>query len=120
MKSLSPAQWISILTAVGIAAIGAGIKVTWQMITFFSRMNVTVLATAKAVESMRDNHLVHIYTRLGRMEEALEIREDTASYRRGSFEDQGPCRLDADESSLIDGGDNGGLEDGPGIGPSIL
>lgn len=77
-----------------------------RTVQFFTELKLTVRDIRGDVTLILNNHLPHIYERLG---ESYEVRQDQISYARGSRKYITKLGLDSDESRPSNGGHEGRL-----------
>ena len=108
----------AILITAAIPVLGGLGMAAFRSIQFFTRMDSTVTSTNKNVSTILDNHLPHIYTRLGRIEGHIETGKDSFSNRGGSAINRIGVELNPVVARPGDGRDSRGLESVQRTGPS--
>jgi len=75
------------LAMLGLTVLGALARYGWKATKFFLGMDATVRSTDVKVTTIMDNHLPHIYSRLGGLEAQLDNRQDSSGNTRRDRED---------------------------------
>lgn len=108
---LTPQTVYYSLAAVGLVAGGLTTAVVYlvKVVKFFTTLDINIKGMSQALDKILNNHLPHIYERLG----AHEARQNQISYSRRVRELKEDIRPHPDVKSVVNGGHASGLEDEP-------